>query len=166
MADNYADSRLSSGSLIFGFDSFEQIARSWTFTADTKDFGDEIVTRRFTGDTHAVCCPLLYIAATSAGCEPILHVGSQAPLPSALRHPSNTFFLSLLTTGYSDAADDVLSIPDLAADHGTIVADLDDAFSVTPQASFFGHVKLSSQSQMAPSEQPRRQTFQCSGATQ
>jgi VCBS repeat-containing protein len=66
-----------------------------------------------------------------------------AELPAGTEDQPYTIAAADLLAGFSDLDGDTLSVVDLTADHGSITANDDGSFTLTPEPDYFGPVQLS-----------------------
>ena len=122
---------------------------SWTFDAANEAYQDlgageiRIVRVPFTAtDEHgATASSFLTMAVTGTNDGPVL-TGTPATLAAGFEDTSFTVTAEQLLAGWSDPEGDGLSITSLSADHGTVVANQDGSFSVTPDDNYYGAVLL------------------------
>jgi len=122
---------------------------SWTFDAANSAYqglgaGEiQIVRVPFTAtDEHgATASSFLTIALTGSNDAPVL-TGTPTSLPAGTEDTSFDVTAGQLLAGWSDPEGDSLSVSDLAVDHGTVVANEDGSFTVTPDANYSGALLL------------------------
>jgi VCBS repeat-containing protein len=122
---------------------------SWTFDAADDAYqglgaGEfRIVRVPFTAtDEHgATASSFLTIAVTGTNDGPIV-TGPPATLAAGTEDTSFTVTAEQLVAGWSDPEGDSLSVANLVADHGTVMANEDGSFFVTPDANYNGALLL------------------------
>jgi len=76
------------------------------------------------------------------GNNPPVPPSAPVTLPGGSEDSAYIVSAAVLLTGYTDAIDQVLSVRDLVADHGTVVDHGNGTYTITPAANYNGQVIL------------------------
>jgi VCBS repeat-containing protein len=117
---------------------------SWTITPDSGYFGPMTLSYSVSDSIDPVATNLTYdVIPLNSVITPGVPVDLNLALPAGVEDTSFTVSLAQLLTGWTDANLKPMSISSLTADHGTVINNNDNTWTITPTANYNGTVTLS-----------------------